>query len=85
MSGARTPLNLGVIADTHGLYDDSVEEHFFGVSEILHAGDIGARHVIDRLEYMAPVSAVSAQYGSTLLFNPGSVPDGVRCRVELGC
>jgi uncharacterized protein len=52
-------LKLGIIADTHGLYDAAVEEHFSGVSEILHAGDIGNPLVITRLERIAPVLAVS--------------------------
>lgn len=52
-------IRLGVIADTHGLYDAAVERHFAGVSEILHAGDIGDAVVITRLERLAPVVAVS--------------------------
>ena len=52
-------LRIGVIADTHGLYDPAVEQHFAGVTEILHAGDIGDRNVLQRLGQLAPVSAVS--------------------------
>ncbi len=52
-------IRLGVIADTHGLYDPAVEEHFTGVHEILHAGDIGDPRVIARLTKIAPVVAVS--------------------------
>jgi len=48
-----------VIADTHGLYDPAVEKHFVGVTEILHAGDIGDRSVIQRLRQLAPVTVVS--------------------------
>jgi putative phosphoesterase len=48
-----------VIADTHGLYDPSVERHFAAVTEILHAGDIGNKDVIRRLQRLAPVTAVS--------------------------
>ena len=58
MSRARA-IKLGIIADTHGLYDPAVERHFTGVTEILHAGDIGAPLVITRLEQIAPVVAVS--------------------------
>ena len=50
---------IGVIADTHGLYDPAIEAHFAGVTEILHAGDIGGREVIQRLEKIAPVVAAS--------------------------
>lgn len=52
-------LQIGVIADTHGLYDPAVEQHFAGVTEILHAGDIGDRNVLQRLRQLAPVTAVS--------------------------
>jgi putative phosphoesterase len=53
------PLRLGLIADTHGLYDSAVEEHFAGVTEILHAGDIGPGLVVAKLTQIAPVIAVS--------------------------
>jgi putative phosphoesterase len=36
-----------------------VEVYFSAVSEILHAGDIGGRDVISRLQRLAPVVAVS--------------------------
>lgn len=55
----RHAIRLGVIADTHGLYDCAIDAHFAGVSEILHAGDIGDKRVIDRLRKIAPVVAVS--------------------------
>ncbi len=54
-----SPIRIGVIADTHGLYDPAIEEHLSGVTEILHAGDIGGRDVILRLQEIAPVVAVS--------------------------
>lgn len=49
---------LGLISDTHGLLDYRVPLAFEGVSRILHAGDIGAAHVIWELETIAPVTAV---------------------------
>ena len=55
----KKTIQLGVIADTHGLYDAAIEEHFAGVTEILHAGDIGDHSVIERLNKIAPVVAVS--------------------------
>jgi putative phosphoesterase len=48
-----------VIADTHGLFDPAIVRHFRGVDRILHAGDIGKRSVIQELEAIAPVTAVS--------------------------
>ena len=46
----RGVVRLGVIADTHGLYDRAIEEHFSGVTAIVHAGDIGDRAVIEALK-----------------------------------
>ena len=58
MSRPQT-IRLGVIADTHGLFDLAIEAHFAGVTGIIHAGDIGDRGVIERLNKIAPVVAVS--------------------------
>ena len=58
MNRQRT-IRIGVIADTHGLYDPAIEGHFAGVAEILHAGDIGGQDVIQRLQKIAPVVATS--------------------------
>jgi uncharacterized protein len=55
----RGAVRIGVIADTHGLYDPAVEAHFAGVASIVHAGDIGDRVVIESLRGIAPVVAVS--------------------------
>jgi uncharacterized protein len=52
-------IRIGVIADTHGLFDPAVRRHFKGVDHILHAGDIGDRSVIEQLEQIASVTAVS--------------------------
>lgn len=53
------PIRIGVIADTHGLFDSAIVRHFQGVDHIIHAGDIGKRSVIGQLEAIAPVTAVS--------------------------
>ncbi|OLC42497.1 MAG: hypothetical protein AUH74_04110 [Nitrospirae bacterium 13_1_40CM_4_62_6] len=52
-------MRIGVIADTHGLFDRAILRHFQGVDHILHAGDIGDPSVISKLEKLAPVTAVS--------------------------
>jgi len=51
--------HIGVIADTHGLFGSAIVQHFRCVDHILHAGDIGKRSVIEQLEQIAPVTAVS--------------------------
>ena len=53
------PLRIGVIADTHGLFDPAMRRHFHHVNHIIHAGDIGTPSVIEQLKAMAPVTAVS--------------------------
>jgi uncharacterized protein len=44
----RRAIRIGVIADTHGLFDPVVRRQFKGVDHILHAGDIGDRSVIEQ-------------------------------------
>jgi putative phosphoesterase len=58
-------VRIGVIADTHGLFDPAIQRHFRGVDHILHAGDIGDRSVIEQLEQIAPVTAVSGNIDET--------------------
>lgn len=58
MSPVQT-ICIGVIADTHSLFDPAIARHFSGVDHIIHAGDIGNRSVIEQLEMIAPVTAVS--------------------------
>lgn len=52
-------MRVGVIADTHGRFDPAIWKRFQNVNRILHAGDIGDRSVIEQLEKIAPVMAVS--------------------------
>lgn len=59
MSRTTKAIRIGVIADTHGLFDRAILRHFQGVDHILHAGDIGDPSVISKLEKLAPVTAVS--------------------------
>jgi len=59
MNRTAAQLRIGVIADTHGLFDRAILRHFEGVDHILHAGDIGDPSVIVQLEKLAPVTAVS--------------------------
>jgi len=52
-------MRIGVLSDTHGLFDRAIARHFADVDHILHAGDIGKREVIEQLERIAPVTVVS--------------------------
>ncbi|MET3910841.1 putative phosphoesterase [Bradyrhizobium sp. S3.3.6] len=51
-------LRIGVISDTHGLLRPEAEQCLAGVSHIIHAGDIGAPDVLERLRRIAPVTAI---------------------------
>jgi len=58
MSSGRNAASLGVIADTHGLLRPSAVAALHGCRAIVHAGDIGRAELLDRLEVIAPVTAV---------------------------
>jgi hypothetical protein len=52
-------MTLGLISDTHNLFDPKIPKIFAGVDHILHAGDIGLPWILLELEDIAPVTAVS--------------------------
>jgi putative phosphoesterase len=54
----ETAIIIGLVSDTHGLVRDGLVEALAGVSQILHAGDVGGRSVLDALGTIAPVQAV---------------------------
>ncbi len=64
-------MRIGVISDTHGLFDRAILRHFSGVDHILHAGDIGRGDVLGQLQRLAPVTAVS---GNVDGFEASGVP-----------
>jgi len=79
---------IGLISDTHGLVRPEVFEALQGVSQILHAGDVGPADVLAELATIAPVRAV---YGNTdapgrpdLAERIEDVIDGVRIVVTHG-
>src|SRR5436189_6285457 len=51
-------MKIGVISDTHNLFDPKIPKLFEGVEHILHGGDIGLPWIILELEAIAPVTAV---------------------------
>jgi uncharacterized protein len=54
----RTTPVIGVISDTHGLLRPQALSRLRGSDLIVHAGDVGARDILDELEKIAPVYAV---------------------------
>lgn len=55
---AGAGLQVGVIADTHGLLRDEALHALRGADHIVHAGDVGDSLVLDRLAALAPLTAV---------------------------
>lgn len=55
---AAKPLTIGVVSDTHGLLRPEAIQALVGVDHILHAGDIGEPLVLDKLRWIAPVTAI---------------------------
>jgi putative phosphoesterase len=49
---------IGLISDTHGLVRPEALDALAGVSQIVHAGDVGSQEVLDALARVAPVVAV---------------------------
>lgn len=49
---------IGVISDTHGLLRWEAEAALAKVDHIIHAGDVGAPEVIERLQRIAPLTVV---------------------------
>ncbi|MBX7246891.1 MAG: metallophosphatase family protein [Candidatus Sumerlaeaceae bacterium] len=58
---------IGVISDTHGYLNPKVYHHFAEVNYILHAGDVGKDSILDDLEEIAPVHAVSGNVDFPLI------------------
>jgi putative phosphoesterase len=85
---ASQPTVIGLISDTHGLVRPEVFDALAGVSQILHAGDVGPASVLVELAAIAPVRAV---WGNTdapgrpdLVERIEEVIDGVRIVVTHG-
>ncbi len=49
---------IGIISDTHSLWDEKYRKYFSECDEIWHAGDIGSTDVAERLAAVRPLRAV---------------------------
>ena len=49
---------MGVVSDTHGLFDPKLDSLLAGADLILHAGDVCAAAVLQQLSKLAPVHAI---------------------------
>lgn len=61
---------LALVSDTHGLLRDSVTEALERFDLIVHAGDVGPRSLLQRLETIAPVVAVRGNIDNELACLP---------------
>lgn len=51
-------MKIGLISDTHGTFDEVLEQFLAPVDEIWHAGDIGSVELADRIAAFRPLRAV---------------------------
>jgi uncharacterized protein len=49
---------IGVISDTHGLLRPEALTALTGAERIIHAGDIGSPNILEKLQTIAPVTAI---------------------------
>lgn len=54
----RTSILIGVISDTHGLLRPEALEALREAEHIIHAGDVGAAEILEKLATLAPVTAI---------------------------
>lgn len=66
-------MKLGVISDTHGFFHPGISRAFAGVEKIIHAGDLGAKAVYEKLSEIAPVTVVRGNHEPDEI--PGSLSD----------
>jgi uncharacterized protein len=66
-------MKIGVISDTHGLFEPRLKELLEGVDAIVHCGDVGSRQVLDDLRLIAPVQAVAGNVDGRELGLPPSL------------
>lgn len=55
---AGKAMTIGVISDTHGLLRLEAIKALRGVDHILHAGDVGDPEILDKLRWIAPLTAI---------------------------
>ncbi len=58
-------MNIAVLSDTHGNLSEKALDVIKGADSIFHAGDIGSLWIVEALESIAPVFAVSGNMDTT--------------------
>jgi putative phosphoesterase len=75
-TSGRIAFRVGLVADTHGLFEPRLKELLAWLDEILHAGDVGGAPVLRELGRLAPVFAVRGNMDA----GPGAPADAVLVR-----
>ncbi|MGI6045623.1 MAG: metallophosphoesterase family protein [Eggerthellaceae bacterium] len=78
---------IGILSDTHGLFDERLYGALYGSDLIIHAGDIGRVDILEDLKLISPVVAVLGnndydEYGPDLGYSAQAVVEGVRIFVS---
>jgi putative phosphoesterase len=55
---SKKRITFGIVSDTHGLLRPEAVQALRGSDRILHAGDVGAREILEALARIAPVTAI---------------------------
>jgi uncharacterized protein len=64
----KPQVRVGLVSDTHGLFDPRLPELLGGCELILHAGDVVQPAILDELSRIAPVRAVRGNNDSDRAF-----------------
>ena len=51
-------MQIVLLSDTHGYFDDRLQEHCRNADEIWHAGDIGSEEIVELLESLGKTSRI---------------------------
>lgn len=70
---------IGIISDTHGVFDAPLEEFLADVDEIWHAGDIGSIELSDRIAAFKPLRAVYGNIDDGAMHRVWPLADCFRC------
>jgi putative phosphoesterase len=57
---------IGIISDTHGLLRPEAIKALRGAEHIIHAGDVGAPDILEKLATLAPVTAIRGNVDTTV-------------------
>ena len=70
---------IGIISDTHGLFDDKLRTFLKDVDEIWHAGDIGSLELSDQIAAFKPLRAVCGNCDGGIMRRVHPLFQGFEC------